>query len=65
MSNKNGSDGVLFAAEATYPEEHDGFRFPFTLGAFQPMLEAPAEVPTYTPEMQMLLLHAYLVALDR
>lgn len=60
----NGSGGVWFAGDAAYPAWEPGApTHPRALAAFNPPLEAPAEVPSYTPETQRALLAAWLVAL--
>ncbi|MBC7223441.1 MAG: ATP-binding protein [Anaerolineae bacterium] len=61
----NGTDGVAFAADAALPEWEPGHKGtpPGELRAFQPPLEAPPEVPGYTPEAQRALLTAWLVGL--
>ena len=61
----NGAEGVAFAADACLPEwtpVHEGTP-PSELRALCPPLEAPPEVPAYTPEVQKALLTAWLLAL--
>lgn len=62
----NGAHGIHFASETTLPAWQPvagaGIS-PLTLAAFQPALKVPEDVPAYTPEVQQLLLEAWLVAL--
>ncbi|MBC7224672.1 MAG: hypothetical protein H5T59_10445 [Anaerolineae bacterium] len=62
---RNGTDGIAFAADGALPEWEPGHKGtpPGELQAFQPPLEAPPEVPKYTPEAQRALLTAWLVGL--
>lgn len=62
----NGAHGVHFASETTLPDWQptaDGGLTPLALAAFRPAVKAPEDVPSYTPEVQELLLEAWLVAL--
>ena len=62
----NGAEGVHFASETVLPEWQpaiDGGISPLQVAAFQPALKTPDDVPTYTPDIQRLLLEAWLVAL--
>ena len=62
----NGAHGVHFASETVLPEWQpapSGGISPLRLAAFQPAVKAPEDVPAYTPEVQRLLLEAWLVAL--
>ena len=62
----NGAHGVHFASETTLPAWQPvpgGGVSPLTLAAFQPAIKAPDDLPGYTPEVQRLLLEAWLVAL--
>ena len=62
----NGAHGVHFASETTLPAWQPvagaGIS-PLGLAAFQPAVKTPEDVPSYTPEVQRLLLEAWLVAL--
>jgi hypothetical protein len=61
----NGAGGIYFASDATLPE-WDPTAAPLPpskVGAFCPEIVTPPEVPGYTPEVQRLLLDAWLVAL--
>ncbi len=60
----NGTDNVWFAGDACYPEwEPTTTVEPLSLAAFNPSLETPAEVQSYTPEVQRSLLAVWLAAL--
>ena len=62
----NGAHGVHFASETVLPSWQpaaSGGISPLRLAAFQPAVKAPEDVPAYTPEVQRLLLEAWLVAL--
>lgn len=60
----NGADGVWFAGDLCYPTwAPTDAKSPFDLPAFNPALQAPAEVRAYTPEVQRDLLAVYLASL--
>ncbi len=59
----NGTDGVWFRAEQTYPEWSPAEPVdPLSLPAFKPPVEAPAEAMGYTPEAQHRLMVAWMIA---
>jgi len=60
----NGYDDILFSAEGCLPPWTPTEQpSPLTaLNAFQPILEAPAETPVYTPEVQSALSEAWVLA---
>ncbi len=61
----NGDGGIYFASDATLPSwdpEAEPLA-PSKVGAFCPEIVTPPEVPSYTPEVQRLLMDAWLVAL--
>ncbi|MCB2200845.1 hypothetical protein KQI63_15680 [bacterium] len=59
----NGTDGVLFAADASYPAwEPCEAVDPYDVQALRPFLESPAEVPAFTAEQQQLLMVMWAVA---
>jgi hypothetical protein len=61
----NGADGVYFASDAVLPAWTPVQKPipPRAVAAFCPAIIAPPEVPDYTPEVQRLLLTAWLTAL--
>lgn len=60
----NGTDGVWFAGDLSYPEWQPSEAMnPLELPAFNPCLEAPDEVPSYTARVQCDLLSAWLAGL--
>lgn len=61
----NGEDGVYFASDAVLPRWQPAAAPvpPHKVAAFRPAIVPPPEVPDYTPEVQRLLLTAWLVAL--
>lgn len=60
----NGVDDIVFAAESTFPEWVPDDPLPiFHVTGFTPRLEAPAEVPTYSREYQLLLMEAWMVGM--
>jgi len=60
----NGIDGVWFPGDAAYPEwEPTTPVAPEKLAVFRPCLEAPEGVPTYTPEVQRLLLQVWIAGI--
>ena len=61
----NGTDGIHFAADTVLPEwqPRGAGLSPLELAAFRPNTKTPEDVPGYTPDVQRLLLAAWLVAL--
>ena len=61
----NGTDDIVFAADAVLPEWDWRAEplSPLELQAFQPALAAPLEVPDYTPEIQQALLGVFLAGM--
>ncbi len=61
----NGAGGIYFASDATLPAWDPAAEplAPSKVGAFCPEIVTPPEVPGYTPEVQRLLMDAWLVAL--
>jgi len=61
----NGEDGVYFASNAVLPRWQPAAApiAPHKVTAFRPAIVPPPDVPDYTPEVQRLLLTAWLVAL--
>lgn len=61
---RNGDDGVLFASDACLPEWNPSVEpmDPRKLLAFQLPLEAPPEMPAYTPDIQRALLVTWMTA---
>ena len=61
----NGAGGIYFASDATLPSWDPTAEplAPSKVGAFCPEIVTPPEVPGYTPEVQRLLMDAWLVAL--
>jgi len=61
----NGTDGVLFAADAVMPAWDPTVDpiDPLMIKGFRPPLDAPVESEHYTPEVQTLLYSAWLVCL--
>lgn len=60
----NGTAGVVFAADAAFPEWQPApVVDPFSLAVFNPPLQAPPEAPGYTPAVQRELLGAWLAGL--
>lgn len=59
----NGSDGVWFAEDSTYPEwTPEEPVDPLSLSPFRPSLQTPAEAPRYTTEGQQRLVVAWMIA---
>jgi len=63
--HRNGDGDVFFAADASLPAWDPTAKpvDPLTLTAFSPAMTAPFEAPSYTPEVQRLLLSTWLPAL--
>jgi hypothetical protein len=61
----NGEGGVYFASDAVLPRWQPAAAPvpPHEVAAFRPAIVPPPDVPDYTPEVQRLLLTAWLVAL--
>jgi len=61
----NGTDGVLFAADAVMPvwDPTVDSIDPLTIKGFRPPLDTPGESDGYTPDVQVLLCRAWLICL--
>lgn len=61
-TSPNGTDEVLFAADACFPDwQVSAPVFLDDIAAFSPILEAPEEAPDYCPEYQRILFEAWMI----
>lgn len=61
-ASPNGTDEVLFAADACFPEWQIADHIHLDdIAAFRPVLEAPEEAPDYFPEYQRILFEAWML----